>query len=80
MICDAYVHKPPLHPPVLSYALSCVPLMQTFAGGASQTFGVPVQPPAEQVSATVHALPSSHVASSTNAYWQTLASHVPVSA
>jgi hypothetical protein len=60
--------------------LSCVLLMQTFAGGAAQTFGVPVHPPAEHVSATVHALPSSHEASSMNAYWQTPASQVPVSA
>jgi hypothetical protein len=54
--------------------------MQTFAGGASHTIGVPVQAPAAQVSATVQALPSSQVASSTNAYWQTPPSHVPVSA
>jgi hypothetical protein len=52
-------------------------LMQTFAGAAPHTIGVPLQPPAEHVSATVHALLSSHVASSMNAYWQAPASHVP---
>jgi hypothetical protein len=80
MICDAYVHRPPLQLPTWSYALSCEPLMQTFAGAASHTSGVPVHAPAEHVSATVHALPSSHVASSTNAYWHTPPSQVPVSA
>ena len=54
--------------------------MQTFAGGAEHTFGEPVHAPAAHVSATVHALPSSQGASSTNAYWQTPPSHVPVSA
>jgi hypothetical protein len=51
--------------------------MHTLAGGVSQTLGVPAQALLVQVSATVQALPSSHVAPWMKEYEHVLFVHVP---
>jgi hypothetical protein len=45
--------------------IDSVPLAQTAGGGVVQASGVPAHPPFEQMSPTVQAFPSSHVAPAT---------------
>ena len=80
IVSFVYTQRPPLQTPGLSYVCRWEASRQAGACGDVQTIGVPVQPPAVQVSLTVQSFPSSQSAPSTKAYWHAPRTQVPVSA